>query len=152
MGPASSISSLCRRSRGPPHKKVSIFFDGQNFYRSLLRYDETLRVDYDRLATWITEKVGGPNATFSGAYYYVGVRPNEVGGDFTGPKPVQTLEGFYLTPCILGRNLGLSPVTVFLCVLAGGFLFGPLGMLLAAPIAAVAAIVWRSVQRQNPRV
>src|SRR5687767_11668025 len=53
--------------------KVSIFFDGQNFYRSLLRYDETLRVDYDRLATWITEKVGGPNAVFSGAYYYVGV-------------------------------------------------------------------------------
>src|SRR5882672_10317381 len=26
--------------------KVSIFFDGQNFYRSLQRYDETLRVDY----------------------------------------------------------------------------------------------------------
>lgn len=53
--------------------KVSIFFDGQNFYRSLLRYDETLRVDYDRLATWITNAVGGPNATFTGAYYYVGV-------------------------------------------------------------------------------
>ena len=53
--------------------KVSIFIDGQNFYRSLLRYDETMRVDYDRLATWITDKVGGPNATFSGAYYYVGV-------------------------------------------------------------------------------
>ncbi len=53
--------------------KVSIFFDGQNFYRSLLRYDETLRVDYDRLATWITNAVGGSNATFTGAYYYVGV-------------------------------------------------------------------------------
>ena len=34
--------------------KVSIFFDGQNFYRSLQRYDEALRVDYDRLAAWIT--------------------------------------------------------------------------------------------------
>lgn len=53
--------------------KVSIFFDGQNFYRSLLRYDETLRVDYDRLATWITNAVGGSSATFTGAYYYVGV-------------------------------------------------------------------------------
>jgi len=31
--------------------KVAIFFDGQNFYRSLLRYDESLRVDYNRLAT-----------------------------------------------------------------------------------------------------
>ncbi|MBI2217913.1 MAG: NYN domain-containing protein [Candidatus Rokubacteria bacterium] len=55
--------------------KVSIFIDGQNFYRSLLRYDESLRVDYDRLAVWITQAVGGPTATFSGAYYYVGVSP-----------------------------------------------------------------------------
>ncbi len=53
--------------------KVSIFFDGQNFYRSLVRHDESLRVDYDRLATWITQQVGGSSALFSGAYYYVGV-------------------------------------------------------------------------------
>ncbi len=55
--------------------KICVFFDGQNFYRSLQRYDETLRVDYDRLATWITHAVGGPTATFGGAYYYVGVSP-----------------------------------------------------------------------------
>src|SRR5437867_1621774 len=53
--------------------KICIFFDGQNFYRSLLRYDETLRVDYDRLAAWITQQVGGGAAMFGGAYYYVGV-------------------------------------------------------------------------------
>src|SRR2546427_7276638 len=53
--------------------KVSVFFDGQNFYRSLQRYDESLRVDYDRLATWITQAVGGPSAIFAGAHYYVGV-------------------------------------------------------------------------------
>jgi hypothetical protein len=53
--------------------KICIFFDGQNFYRSLLRYDETLRVDYDRLAAWITNQVGGSGAMFGGAYYYVGV-------------------------------------------------------------------------------
>ncbi len=52
---------------------VKIFFDGQNFYRSLLRYDESLRVDYDRLALWITQAVGGPTAAFCGAYYYVGI-------------------------------------------------------------------------------
>jgi hypothetical protein len=52
---------------------VKIFFDGQNFYRSLLRYDESLRVDYDRLAVWITQAVGGPGGVFCGAYYYVGV-------------------------------------------------------------------------------
>lgn len=53
--------------------KISIFFDGQNFYRSLQRFDDTLRVDYDRLAAWITQAVGGPGAVFGGAYYYVGV-------------------------------------------------------------------------------
>ena len=53
--------------------KVCIFIDGQNFYRSLQRYDDSLRVDYDRLATWITHAVGGPAALFGGAYYYVGV-------------------------------------------------------------------------------
>jgi hypothetical protein len=53
--------------------KICIFFDGQNFYRSLQRYDDSLRVDYDRLATWMTQVVGGPTAMFAGAYYYVGV-------------------------------------------------------------------------------
>jgi hypothetical protein len=53
--------------------KICIFFDGQNFYRSLQRFDENLRVDYDRLAAWITQAVGGPSAMFGGAYYYVGL-------------------------------------------------------------------------------
>jgi len=53
--------------------KICIFFDGQNFYRSLQRYDDSLRVDYDRLATWMTQVVGGQAAMFAGAYYYVGV-------------------------------------------------------------------------------
>jgi hypothetical protein len=53
--------------------KVSVFFDGQNFYRSLQRFDESLRVDYDKLAAWITQAVGGPGAIFAGAHYYVGV-------------------------------------------------------------------------------
>src|SRR3989442_11384892 len=72
--------------------KICIFFDGQNFYRSLLRYDESLRVDYDRLAVWITQKVGGDNAVFGGAYYYVGV---SVGA----PQQVEAfLEGLELRP------------------------------------------------------
>jgi uncharacterized LabA/DUF88 family protein len=56
--------------------KICIFFDGQNFYRSLQRFDENLRVDYDRLAAWITQAVGGASAMFGGAYYYVGVSPD----------------------------------------------------------------------------
>jgi NYN domain-containing protein len=72
--------------------KICIFFDGQNFYRSLLRYDETLRVDYDRLAVWITNQVGGSGAMFGGAYYYVGVS--------TGAPPLVEafLKGLELRP------------------------------------------------------
>jgi uncharacterized LabA/DUF88 family protein len=72
--------------------KVCIFFDGQNFYRSLLRYDEKLRVDYDRLAAWITQKIGGEDAIFGGAYYYVGVSTG-------APQQVEAfLEGLELRP------------------------------------------------------
>src|SRR5262245_2291373 len=55
---------------------VKIFFDGQNFYRSLLRYDDSLRVDYDRLAVWITQAVAGAAGVFCGAYYHVGASPD----------------------------------------------------------------------------
>jgi predicted PurR-regulated permease PerM len=59
----------------------------------------------------------------------------------------QGLEGFYLTPKIMGGRLGLSPWVVFLAILAGGFVFGPLGVVFAAPVAAVAAVLWRRLRR-----
>jgi hypothetical protein len=72
--------------------KICIFFDGQNFYRSLQRYDESVRVDYDRLAAWIVQKVGGDNAVFGGAYYYVGVSA-------VAPQQVEAfLKGLELRP------------------------------------------------------
>ena len=43
--------------------KICIFFDGQNFYRSLQRYDDTLRVDYDRLATSISVTIADERLT-----------------------------------------------------------------------------------------
>jgi predicted PurR-regulated permease PerM len=60
----------------------------------------------------------------------------------------QGLEGFYLTPKIMGRRLGLSPWIVFLAIFVGGLVFGPLGVLFAAPVAAVVAVLWRR-QRAN---
>lgn len=60
---------------------------------------------------------------------------------------VQGIEGFYLTPKILGRHLSLSPLTVFFAVLAGGLFFGFFGVLLAAPAAAVIAILWRATRK-----
>lgn len=55
----------------------------------------------------------------------------------------QGLEGFYLTPKIMGTRLGLSAWVVLLAILVGGFMFGPLGVLFAAPVVAVLAILWR---------
>jgi putative heme transporter len=56
---------------------------------------------------------------------------------------VQAIEGFVLQPVLLGRPLGLRPILVFLALLAGGFLFGPIGIILAVPVLAVANVFWR---------
>jgi predicted PurR-regulated permease PerM len=55
----------------------------------------------------------------------------------------QTLEGFVLTPWLVGDRVGLHPVAVIFAILAGGQLFGFLGVLLALPVAAVLMVVLR---------
>ncbi len=55
----------------------------------------------------------------------------------------QGFEGYYLTPHILGRRLGLRPLAVFLAVLAGSLLFGVVGLFLAPPALAVANVIWK---------
>ncbi|WP_366554043.1 AI-2E family transporter [Aquibaculum sediminis] len=52
----------------------------------------------------------------------------------------QALEGNVLTPKLVGDRIGLHPVIVILVVLAGGALFGFLGVLLALPVAAVMGV------------
>ena len=47
---------------------------------------------------------------------------------------VQQTENAYLVPRIMGRRMLLHPVIIFIGVLAGGLLFGALGVLLAAPV------------------
>ena len=53
---------------------------------------------------------------------------------------VQNIEGFFLTPRILGGRLQLHPMAVFLGLLIGGNLFGLLGILLAVPMIAVGKV------------
>jgi predicted PurR-regulated permease PerM len=55
----------------------------------------------------------------------------------------QSIESFFLTPWILGNRVGLHPVAVIFAVLAGGQLFGFVGMLLAVPAAAVIMVLLR---------
>ncbi|HWU51746.1 MAG TPA: AI-2E family transporter, partial [Tahibacter sp.] len=55
----------------------------------------------------------------------------------------QTIEGYVLVPKLVGDKIGLHPVAVIFAILAGGELFGFLGVLLALPVAAVAMVVLR---------
>jgi predicted PurR-regulated permease PerM len=58
----------------------------------------------------------------------------------------QSLEGMVLTPKLVGDRIGLHPVTVIFAVLAGGQLFGFVGILLALPVAAALNVVVRHLQ------
>ncbi|QNK00281.1 AI-2E family transporter [Dyella telluris] len=55
----------------------------------------------------------------------------------------QLLEGYVLVPQLVGDKIGLHPVAVIFAVLAGGYLFGFLGVLLALPAASVILVVLR---------
>ena len=52
----------------------------------------------------------------------------------------QNLEGFVLTPRIVGQSVGLHPAVVIVALLIGGDLFGFLGLLIAVPGAAVVKV------------
>ena len=55
----------------------------------------------------------------------------------------QAIESTILTPILIGDQIGLHPVAVIFAVLAGGQLFGFVGILLALPIAAVIMVMLR---------
>jgi predicted PurR-regulated permease PerM len=52
----------------------------------------------------------------------------------------QLLEGFYLTPRLVGERIGLSPLMVIFALLAFGHLFGFAGVLVALPVSAVIVV------------
>ena len=56
---------------------------------------------------------------------------------------VQVIEGSVLTPWLVGERIGLHPVAVIFAVLAGGQLFGFVGVLLALPVAAILVVIMR---------
>lgn len=55
----------------------------------------------------------------------------------------QTLDGLFLTPHLVGGRIGLHPAWVMFALMAGGALFGLVGILLAVPAAAVIAVLVR---------
>ncbi len=59
----------------------------------------------------------------------------------------QILESMVYTPYLVGERIGLHPVLVIFAVLAGGELFGFVGLLLALPVTAVLIALLRHAQR-----
>ena len=55
----------------------------------------------------------------------------------------QMLESFVLTPWLVGDRIGMHPVAVIFAIMAGGQLFGFLGVRLALPVAAVVMVLLR---------
>ena len=55
----------------------------------------------------------------------------------------QFLEGNFLTPKLVGDNVGLHPVWVMFALLAGGVLLGFLGLMIAVPVAAIIGVLIR---------
>lgn len=53
----------------------------------------------------------------------------------------QFLESYVLSPKLVGERIGLHPAWLLLALLAGGALFGFVGLLLAAPIAATIGVL-----------
>ncbi len=58
---------------------------------------------------------------------------------------VQQLENSVITPKILGKNMGLHPLVVIFTLLAGGELYGFIGILLAVPAAAAIKVILRYI-------
>lgn len=60
----------------------------------------------------------------------------------------QLIEGNFLTPKLVGDRVGLHAVWIIFALLAGGSLFGFLGVMLAVPIMAVIGVLARFLLRQ----
>ena len=54
---------------------------------------------------------------------------------------VQSIEGYYLTPKLLGSRLNMHPLLVFVGLMISGNLFGLLGIILAVPVIAIGKVV-----------
>ncbi len=62
---------------------------------------------------------------------------------------VQQIEAHVLAPLILGKTLGLNPITVIIALLIGGTLAGVIGILLSVPVAVIIVEILDDLARQK---
>lgn len=58
---------------------------------------------------------------------------------------VQGLEGYLITPKLVGEKVGMSPLTVMIVLLLGGSLFGFFGLLFAIPCVAAGSVIFEDL-------
>jgi predicted PurR-regulated permease PerM len=63
----------------------------------------------------------------------------------------QLIEGFFLTPRLVGKRVGLHPLAVIFALLAFGQVLGFLGVLIALPASAVLLVAIRRAQARYQR-
>jgi len=63
---------------------------------------------------------------------------------------VQTVEGNFLTPKIVGSKVSLNPLFALLALLIGGFIWGIPGMVLFIPILAIVKVVLDAIEPLKP--
>ncbi|MBI3198698.1 MAG: AI-2E family transporter [Rhodospirillales bacterium] len=88
--------------------------------------------------------------TFVGAVMAIGMALAQFPPEWMGVVKVaavflfgQTMEGNVLSPKLVGDRVGLHPVWIMFALLAGGSLFGFVGILVAVPTAAVVGVIVR---------
>lgn len=62
---------------------------------------------------------------------------------------IQQVEANILVPRVMGRSVGISPLTVFIGILVGSFLYGLPGTFVALPIAATVQVILAHLSRVN---
>jgi predicted PurR-regulated permease PerM len=65
---------------------------------------------------------------------------------------IQQVENILLTPHIMHRAVGLDPLIIIIILLVGGKLAGPLGMILAVPLATICYILFKEYQQYQKTV
>ncbi len=93
--------------------------------------------------------------TFVGAVMAIGMALAQFPPEWMGVVKVaavflfgQVLEGNVLSPKLVGDRVGLHPVWIMFALLAGGSLFGFVGILVAVPTAAIFGVIVRHLLRR----
>ena len=67
-----------------------------------------------------------------------------------GVLGLTTLVGFFIEPWIHGFRMAINPVIIFVSIFFWGWLWGPVGVLLAVPLMTVIQVVLKQIPKLRP--